>query len=89
MAQQPKLSTGDLAWVQEQLKHPAPIYLVSELVRLSGDKVTVRRMRRMLIRRGVIEGHLLGKKALVSYSRLMALWPDLWWSIKRAWQEVD
>lgn len=83
-----KLTEKDLDWVRRQLAHPSPVYLVSEMARLCGPHVNHRRLRRMLIRKGVIRAKVgKGRGHLVERSKLKTFWPELWLSIRTAWQE--
>lgn len=83
------ITPRDLDWIQRQLKHPNPMYLVSELALLAGRNMSTRRLRRWLVRKGVIEERDgQGRNHLVPLSRLKALWPEWWISMKSAWAEA-
>lgn len=82
------LTAQDVAWIRRQLEHPNPVHLVAELVRLCGPHMTHRRLRKMLIRKGVIDRtSRKGRDHLIMRSRLMAMWPELWTSVRRSWDE--
>jgi hypothetical protein len=90
VAETPKFTPKDLEWVKRQLAHPKPIYMVAELARLAGPNLSRRRLWRMLIRKGVIarRDNENRRVHIVPHSRLMATWPELWWSIRTAWEDI-
>jgi hypothetical protein len=86
-----KPSPQEMAWIERQLAHPAPMYLLANLRRLCGPNMSQRWLRETLIQKGVLERNARGAKHrehVVSLSRLNALWPDFWFSIKSAWREA-
>jgi hypothetical protein len=76
---------ADVKWIREQLADPATMYTIAEMVRLCGGTVSTRRLRRILLEKGVIEGPSgKGKEHVILVDRLQEAWPDLWLSIARA-----
>lgn len=84
------IAAKERAWIARQIAHPAPVYILSDLRRLCGPNAKIRRLRRMLIRKGVLEQTVgKGRDHLVLFSKLTSMWPDLWHSIRRSWQEAE
>ena len=90
MGDKPKFTPADLEWVKAQLAHPKPIYMVAELARLCGPNMKRYQLWRMLVRKGVVARRDQENRRahMVPHSRLMAAWPELWWSIKTAWEDI-
>ena len=89
MSQPRKLTPRDLLWVQQQLANPSPVYLVSELALLAGPSMQTRRLRRWLVSKGILKRSAGQRRNhLIPLARLMAMWPEFWLSVRRAWSEA-
>lgn len=83
------LTAKDVEWITRQFKHPKPMYLISELLRLCSPDVTQKFLRAALIRKQIVAARVgKGREHIVEYSRLMSIWPGFWWSARRAWTEA-
>jgi hypothetical protein len=88
-AVQRKISPSQLAWILRQVANPNPWFLVSELALLCGPDMPLHRLRRALIRKGVIsKSESSRRQHMVSYDKLMLEWKECWYSICKKWEHA-